>query len=145
MTTTPTPRSSWSMTSPSSHLTSRTAAVNTHRVQTRCADRLMRRALQQVCERSAARGVTPVQVPVVQGDLSVVEQDVIEPVDEAVDEAVDELAVLRAVVADAAAYFRACLVEPTTGRRARRALAARKLPILTAADGIGYAPRAGPR
>ncbi len=29
---------------------------------------------------------------------------------------------------------------PTNGRRARRALAARGLPILTAADGIGYAP-----
>jgi len=133
------------MTLPSSRSTSSAAAVNHHRVETRCNDRLMRRALHQVCERAAARGVTPVQVPVIQEeDPSIVEQDVIEletkPADEAMDEAVDELAVLRAVVADAAVYFRTCLVEPIVGRRARRALAARKLPILTAADGVGYAP-----
>jgi len=143
MSTTPTPRSSWSMTSPSSRSTSSAAAVNHHRVETRCNDRLMRRALQQVCERAAARGVTPVQVPVIQEDPSIVEQDVIELETKPADEAMDELAVLRAVVADAAVYFRTCLVEPIVGRRARRALAARKLPILTAADGIGYAPEGG--
>lgn len=52
----------------------------------------------------------------------------------------DELTTLRAVLADAAAYFRSRLEDPTEGRRARRALSARALPILTAADGIGYAP-----
>lgn len=52
----------------------------------------------------------------------------------------DELTTLRAVLADAATYFRSRLEDPTEGRRARRALSARGLPILTAADGIGYAP-----
>ena len=47
---------------------------------------------------------------------------------------------LRAIVADTADFFRACLEDPVVGRRARRALASRGLSILSAADGIGYAP-----
>lgn len=76
----------------------------------------------------------------VQDAMGSADQDALQDVTQAEAPEVDEITVLRAVVADAAAYFRSCLEDPTTGRRARRALSARGLPILTPADGIGYAP-----
>lgn len=136
MTATPTHRSVWLKTQPASRSNARAAATAVRRGGTECSSRLISRALQQACDRAAANGLIPVQF--LQEGPSAVEQDMTET--DVVEETVDELAVLRAVVADAAAFFRTALVEPTTGRRARRALAARKLPILTAADGIGYAP-----
>ncbi|WP_380162697.1 toprim domain-containing protein [Kineococcus sp. R86509] len=124
-------------------------------------NRLIRRSLQRATAHAAATGARPTHqitqedemseamrggttkgLPEVMSDampdvmLGVVAQSALQ--DEA--SQVDELTVLRAVAADAATYFRACLQDPTTGRRARRTLAARGLPILTPADGIGYAP-----
>ncbi|NIZ91760.1 toprim domain-containing protein [Kineococcus rubinsiae] len=136
MTATPTHRSVWLKIQPASRSNARGAATAVRRGGTECRNRLISRALQQACDRAAANGLIPVQF--LQEDPSTVEQDMTET--DVVEETVDELAVLRAVAADAATFFRACLVEPTAGRRTRRALAARRLPILTAADGIGYAP-----
>jgi len=136
MTATPTHRSVWLKTQPAPRSNARGAATAVRRGGTECSSRLIGRALQQACDRAAANELIPMQF--LQEDLSAVEQDMTET--DVVEETVDELAVLRAVAADAATFFRACLVEPTAGRRARRALAARRLPILTAADGIGYAP-----
>ncbi|MGI4895079.1 MAG: toprim domain-containing protein [Janthinobacterium lividum] len=48
--------------------------------------------------------------------------------------------VLHAVLADTASFFRGVLEDPIQGRRARRMLAMRKLPLLSAEDGIGCAP-----